>query len=77
MTRDDSIRITNEIRRLRTERGITQGALAEAIAVTRVTISCIERGEYHPSLELALKLARFFEVGVEDVFRLEDRDPAR
>jgi putative transcriptional regulator len=74
MTRDDSVHITNRIRRLRSERDITQAALADAIAVTRVTISCIERGEYHPSLELALKLARFFGVAVEEVFRLEDRD---
>ena len=74
MTRDDNIQITNHVRTLRNERGITQGALADAIGVTRVTISCIERGEYHPSLELALKLARHFERRVDDIFQIEERE---
>ena len=69
---DDSIRITNKLRVLRAERRITQSKLAESVGVTRVTISCIERAEYHPSLALALKLARFFETRVEDIFSLED-----
>ena len=62
-------RVTNEIRRLRFERGeMTQQALAEACGVTRQTIIALEAGRYAPSLELAFRIARAFEVGVEDVF---------
>ena len=61
--------ITNEIRRLRFERGeMTQQALADACGVTRQTIIALEAGRYAPSLELAFRIARAFEVGVEDVF---------
>lgn len=61
--------IANRIRRLRFERGeMTQQALAEACGVTRQTIIALEAGRYAPSLELAFRIARAFEVGVEDVF---------
>ena len=61
--------IANRIRRLRFERGeMTQQALADACGVTRQTIIALEAGRYAPSLELAFRLARAFEVGVEDVF---------
>ena len=65
------MKIENRLRVLRAERSITQQKLAAAIGVTRVTISCIERGDYNPSLELALKLARYFERRVEDIFWAE------
>ncbi|MEG3789960.1 helix-turn-helix transcriptional regulator [Lysobacter sp. CCNWLW3] len=61
--------MANRIRRLRFERGeMTQQALAEACGVTRQTIIALEAGRYAPSLELAFRIARAFEVGVEDVF---------
>ncbi|KRA21249.1 XRE family transcriptional regulator [Lysobacter sp. Root983] len=61
--------IRNHIRRLRFERGeMTQQALADACGVTRQTIIALEAGRYAPSLELAFRIARAFEVGVEDVF---------
>lgn len=61
--------IDNRIRRLRFERGeMTQEALARRCGVTRQTIIALEAGRYAPSLELAFKIARAFEVGVEDVF---------
>ncbi len=64
-----AIPIANRIRRLRFERGeMTQQALAEACGVTRQTIIALEAGRYAPSLELAFRIARAFEVGVEDVF---------
>jgi putative transcriptional regulator len=64
-----SIAITNDIRRLRFERGeMTQQALAEACGVTRQTIIALEAGKYAPSLELAFRIARAFGVGVEEVF---------
>ncbi len=51
---------------------MTQQQLAEQVGVTRQTIISIERGKYKPSIELALRLARLFEVPVEAIFELED-----
>lgn len=62
-------RITNRVRELRGQHGgVTQAALGEAIGVTRQTIIAIEQDRYSPSLESAFRIARFFKVGVEDVF---------
>ncbi len=64
--------VANDIRRLRFEHGeMTQEALARACAVTRQTIIALEAERYAPSLELAFRIARAFDVGVEDVFRWE------
>ncbi len=61
--------ITNHIRRLRFEHGeMTQQQLADKVGATRQTIIAIESGRYAPSLELAFRLARVFQLGVEDVF---------
>lgn len=61
--------ITNRVRELREAHGgVTQAALGEAIGVTRQTIIAIEQDRYSPSLESAFRIARFFKVGVEDVF---------
>ena len=51
---------------------VTQEELARAIGVTRQTIISIEGGNYNPSLELAFKIARFFNAGVEDLFIYDD-----
>ena len=65
--------VTNNIRRLRFEHGeMTQQELADRVGVTRQTIIAIEAGKYMPSLPLAFKLARVFELGMEEVFQLED-----
>jgi putative transcriptional regulator len=62
-------KVTNEIRRLRSEAGeMTQADLADLIGVTRQTVIAIERGRYSPSLEVAFKIARVFERSVDDVF---------
>lgn len=69
-----AVPITNQIRRLRFEHGeMTQQALAEACGVTRQTIIALEAGRYAPSLELAFRIAHAFGVGVEDVFRWEEK----
>jgi putative transcriptional regulator len=60
--------IYNRIAVLRTERGISRRQLAEALGVHYQTIGYLERGEYSPSLYLALRIAEFFEVAVEVVF---------
>jgi len=58
----------NEVRELRARRGMSQGQLAEALGVSRQTINAIETGRYTPSLPLAIALARYFALPVEDVF---------
>lgn len=58
----------NQVRELRTLRGLAQGQLAEAMGVSRQTINSIETGRYTPSLPLAIALARYFGVTVEEMF---------
>lgn len=61
--------ITNAIRKLRFEHDeMTQQALAEVVGVTRQTIVAIEKGHYSPSLELAFRIARAFNLPLEAVF---------
>ncbi len=64
--------LTNRIRVFRAERRMSQADLAEAIGVSRKTISTIEVGRFTPSTVIALKIARYFEVPVEEVFSLTD-----
>ena len=60
---------SNSIRTLRFLSGeMTQADLGERVGVTRQTVAAIEQGKYSPSLESAFRIARFFGVGVEDVF---------
>lgn len=63
--------IHNRLHVLRAERGISRKDLADAVGVNFQTIGYIERGDYSPSLELALKIAGFFGVPVEMVFSLQ------
>ncbi|WP_396611209.1 helix-turn-helix transcriptional regulator [Haloferax sp. S1W] len=58
----------NAVRSYREESNLSQGELAEAVGVTRQTINAIERERYDPSLELAFKLAAYFQCRVEDLF---------
>ena len=72
--------ISNRIKQFRETKSLTQEQLAEAVSVSRQTINAMEKGNYEPSLGLALKLARFFsakggsasggKVKVEDIFDL-------
>lgn len=73
------LRITNRLRVFRAERRMTQDELAKAIGVTRATIVAIEGGDYNPSLELAFRLARFFDTDIETIFSAEEqrRAPTR
>lgn len=72
MTPRPPTKIANRVRELRARAALTQEALAEKVGVTRVTINCLENGVYLPSIELALRLARFFKRPVEDIFELEE-----
>jgi putative transcriptional regulator len=62
--------IKNSVHQYRTKLGYTQEGLAEAVGVTRQTIISIERGNYTPSVLLALKIAAVFNVSVEAVFKI-------
>jgi putative transcriptional regulator len=62
--------ILNSVHTLRTERGLTQEELAEKIGVTRQTVISIEKGNYTPSVLLALKIAKVFNVSVQDIFKI-------
>jgi putative transcriptional regulator len=63
--------VHNRIALLRAEQGVTRRQLAEALGVHYQTVGYLERGEYSPSLHLALRLAAFFDVPVEVVFSVE------
>lgn len=63
--------IYNRIAMLRVERGISRRQLAEELGVHYQTVGYLERGEYSPSLYLALRIAQYFEVAVEVVFATE------
>jgi len=65
----------NRIAVFRAERGISRRQLAEAVGVNPQTIGYLERGDYKPSLELALKIARHFGVTIEMLFSLERFEP--
>ncbi len=64
----------NKIRVHRAEREITQEQLAQGLGVTRQTIIAIEKGKYDPSLSLAFRIARFFNVRIDEIF-LDDGAP--
>jgi len=60
--------VHNRIAMLRTERGVSRRELAEALGVHYQTVGYLERGEYSPSLYLALRIAEYFDVTVEVAF---------
>lgn len=70
---EDSVH--NRIAVLRADRKVSRRQLAEALGVHYQTIGYLERGEYAPSLSLALRIAAFFEVPVEKIFSLEEFPP--
>jgi len=61
-------KIVSRLRELRTQAEMTQAQIADAVGVTRQTIIAIEKGNYTPSVLLALKLARALKVSVEELF---------
>jgi putative transcriptional regulator len=69
------LKLANNLRRLRFEKDeLSQESLANAIGVTRQTIISIEKERFIPSTVLALKLARFFDKTVEEIFQLVDEN---
>lgn len=66
--------LKNTVRELRARFRMTQQDLADTIGVSRQTIGLIEKGDYAPSVTLAIKIAQTFQVQVEDVFQIEGED---
>jgi putative transcriptional regulator len=62
-------KVTNSIRAVRENAGMTQAELARQIGVTRQTLIAIEQGKYSPTLELAFQVARVFGVALETLFQ--------
>ena len=65
------VSFTNNIKELRKSRKLRQEDLAEILGVTRQTIIAIENNKYDPTLELAMKISEFFEVTVNEIFKLK------
>lgn len=62
--------VRNTVQEWRSRAGLTQEELAEKVGVSRQTIIAVEKGNYTPSVLLALKVARFFKVPVEKIFTI-------
>lgn len=73
MAHDDLVH--NRIAVLRADRKVSRRELADALGVHYQTIGYLERGEYSPSLSLALRIARYFQVPVETLFSLDEFSP--
>lgn len=65
----------NRLEEIRKSRGIRQEQLAEALRVSRQTIGSLENGRYNPSILLAFKIARYFDVPIEAIFVYEGEEP--
>jgi len=64
--------LKNRLEEIRKARGLTQEDLADALEVSRQTIGSLENGRYNPSILLAFKIARFFDMSIEDIFIYEE-----
>jgi putative transcriptional regulator len=73
----ETFHMRNDVRALRNGRGLSQADLGAALGVSRQTVNAIEADRYSPSLPLAIALARYFGLTVEEVFHVDDVDPAR
>lgn len=62
----------NRLEQLRKEKGINQEELAEILEVSRQTIGSLENGRYNPSIILAFKIARYFDLKIENIFIYEE-----
>lgn len=71
---DENVPLLNNLKEYRSKLGINQTDLGKMAGISRQTISLIERGDYSPSVTLALKLARICQVSVEDIFVYEEEE---
>ena len=66
--------VKNRLEELRKQRGIKQEDLATALEVSRQTIGSLENGRYNPSIMLAFKIARYFQMSIEEIFIYEEEN---
>lgn len=64
--------VKNRLEEIRKEKGITQEELANALEVSRQTVGSLENGRYNPSIILAFKIAKYFELKIEEIFIYEE-----
>jgi putative transcriptional regulator len=64
--------VKNRLEEIRRERGVRQEELANVLEVSRQTISSLENGRYNPSIVLAFKIARYFNMSIEEIFVYEE-----
>ena len=64
----------NNLEQIRKEKGITQEELVSVLEVSRQTVGSLENGRYNPSIILAFKIAKFFELQIEDIFIYEEAE---
>ncbi len=64
----------NRLEELRRARGVRQEELARALGVSRQTIGSLENGRYNPSILLAFRIARFFDLAIEDIFLYDEEE---
>lgn len=62
----------NNLEKIRKEKGISQEELARALEVSRQTIGSLENGRYNPSIILAFKIAKYFNMSIEEIFIYEE-----
>lgn len=74
---DTGEHVHNRLAVLRADRGVPRRQLADGLGIHYRTVGHLERGEYAPSLHLALRIARWFDVPVESVYSPEDFPPVR
>ena len=63
----------NRLEQIRKEKGITQEELADALEVSRQTVGSLENGRYNPSIILAYKIAKYFNLTIEEIFIYEKK----
>lgn len=66
--------LKNKLEQIRKEKGIKQEDLADALNVSRQTIGSLENGRYNPSILLAFKIAKYFNLSIEDIFIYEEEE---
>ena len=66
--------VKNRLEALRKERGIRQEELAKALSVSRQTIGSLENGRYNPSILLAFRIARYFDLPIEEIFLYDEQE---
>jgi len=64
--------VKNNLEKIRKENGINQEELAKALEVSRQTIGSLENGRYNPSIILAFKIAKYFNMSIEEIFIYEE-----